>query len=566
MTNYRFRPLLVLMAICLALAAVSGQSWGAEPPKSVLILPFKMNASQDMTFLQQGIQDMLTSRLAWENHVQILPAAQARQAYDQVQGNIDEGTARKLAQNVGADYVLFGSVTVLGQSVSLDAKILDLKTAGAPVSAFAQSQGMDGVIPKVNQFAEDVNFKVFGRGSAPQEAARTQTESQEPMPSYRRHPDYLLTGQEGQNMSPLNPNFLAEPGRGDEGGFWKSPAFPVTIIGMDIGDIDADGKNELVYASYNTVFVGRMENGQFIKLTKYEGFVKDRFLSLDVADINGNGRAEIFVSAQRDYDARSLVLEFQGDHLAPLVKDSPWYYRVVELPTGRTLLGQRSGAGEMFFGPIQEMRPAGNDYAPTTALSLPGGVNLFNFTISDLSGPGKENVVMIDSFEKLVVLSRGGQDLWRSQEYFGGTLNYIKLPARTATSESLVDNTDQRYYIPSRIVTVDLNADGKKEILAAVNQISSSRMFERLRDFSRGAIHSLSFDQMSVRLNWRSRELPGGLTDYQVKDYNNDGKPDLVVVVNVKTGTGIMDSRSNIVAYDLASPEEMKKAEQAREQ
>ena len=72
----------------------------------------------------------------------------------------------------------------------------------------------------------------------------------------RRHPDYLLTGEEGRNLSPLNPNFIAAVGAEEkEGSFWRSPSIPIAIVGMDIGDVDGDGKNEMVFSSRNTLYV-----------------------------------------------------------------------------------------------------------------------------------------------------------------------------------------------------------------------------------------------------------------------------------------------------------------------
>ena len=76
----------------------------------------------------------------------------------------------------------------------------------------------------------------------------------------------------------------------------------------------------------------------------------------------------------------------------------------------------------------------------------------------------------------------------------------------------------------------------------------------------------MSFDELAVRENWHSRKLPGFLVDYQVKDYDNDGKLDLIVAANTKYGEGMVSSRSTIVAYQLASPEEIRKAEQERKQ
>ncbi len=565
MISPRLRPLLLILAVFTAVSiGLAMPARAADQPAKVLVLPFKMNAQQDMTFLQQGIQDMLVSRLSWENKVLVLPKGQARQVFDQFKGVVDESVAKKLASDLGADYVMFGSVTVLGQSVSLDAKMLDAKGQAAPISAFAQSPNMDGVIPRVNQFAEEVNAKVFGRGTVAAAPAAAPAE-QEELPTYRRHPDYLLTGREGQTLSPLNPNFLSVPGAMNDQGFWRSPTLPIVITGLVMGDVDGDGRSEMVYTSRNSVYVARIEQDSFTRVAKYDGKTTDNFVTVDLADVNGNGVPEIFISNQQRFDAKSLVLEMRDGQLAIVEKDMPYYLRVVDMPSGRRLLGQRSGIGELFYGGIFEMGFSKGKYTQMTPVNLPGFINVLNFSLADLTGSGLENLVYIDHREMMVVSSRGGQRQWRGQDYFANTMNYLQAPAGRMGSSNQIDEAPEKYYVPARLLITDLDEDGKKEMIVAKNEFSYTPMFERLRSFERGNIQSLGFSQMAVRQNWHSRDLPGTLVDYQINDYNNDGKRDLVVAVNVSTGEGLSDARSNIVAYELASPEEMKKAAETQD-
>jgi len=73
-----------------------------------------------------------------------------------------------------------------------------------------------------------------------------------------------------------------------------------------------------------------------------------------------------------------------------------------------------------------------------------------------------------------------------------------------------------------------------------------------LRGVSSGAVYSLTFNQMSLTENWRSPVLGGYPVDYQIKDYDNNGSPDLIIAVIFKTGESLLsNSRSAIVAYSL---------------
>ena len=563
MKGKRFIPTVILLTVGMILI-ISGLCWAA--PKRVLVLPFKMNAAQDTSYLQQGILDMLSSRLEWANRVVVMPKAEARAAFDKFKGNIDKTSALELGRSVGADYVLFGSVTMLGENVSLDANMLDLASLSTPVTVFSQTEGLDGVIPKINEFAQNINAKVFGRGTAAAsgDSPRPQTQPVSPLPGHRRHPDYLLTGQEGRSTSPLNPNFIAAVGAKDqEGSFWRSPSIPQAIVGMDIGDVDADGKNEVVYASATTVYVNRVENGRFQRVALHKVQAGYRLLSVDVEDVDGDGRAEIFVSSQQRFNARSFVFEVRNGKIFTKVKDSPWYYRVVYLTEGRRLVGQRSGTGEAFYRGPQIMKAAGGGYVPDKPLKLPKGYNLFGVAVAMLSEGGKEHLVAVSEGEHLMLLSRGGQEIWKSKDYFAGTMNYIEYPwGLDRDQDVLEDDRPRRIWLPSRLIITDLDDDGQKEIIVAKNEFAGTRLMSRLRFFDQGAIYSLRFSQLAIRENWRSRNLPGPLSDYQIKDYDNDGRPDLVTAVVIKQGDGMMDGRSAIVAYQLAGPEEMRRTKE----
>ncbi len=152
------------VTIIMALLAVRS-SYAADPttPKKIAVLPFQINAAQDLGYLREGILDMLASRLAWEGKVQVIEKNLVKEAMAGRQGPLNEAAARQVGKALGADYVLFGSLTVFGDSVSMDAQMVDLTGDKAPVTVFAQTKGMNEVIPRINDFAQDINSKIFGR-------------------------------------------------------------------------------------------------------------------------------------------------------------------------------------------------------------------------------------------------------------------------------------------------------------------------------------------------------------------------------------------------------------------
>jgi len=532
-----------LLAILLVPALVQ-PGIAQETVSKVLILPFKINAAQDLTYIQEGIQDMLSTRLAQAGRVQILAKSTARQAFTEAQGVVDQKIARSLGQKYGADYVIYGSLTMIGQSLSLDASIIGLLEEKPFITVHTQSEGMDALIPKVNSFAEDINLKVFKRSpDQTQTAAPPAARPAEPeaVPVYRRHPDSLLVLSEG-----------AETGGSLSGeGFWRSPAIPEAISGLDVADVDGDGRNEIVYCSKHQVTVVRLENRIFRKIATYEGSVSENFFTLDAADINRNGRAEIFVNNQSSDRVKSMVLEWKDNRLEPIVKDKSWIYRIVNLPSGPALFGQQSTIAEFFFGRIKKLTARGGGYEPDTVQpQLKKDLNVLSFSLARFTGETNDTLVAIDINEELRLYTMGSAPLWEGDDLFGGSPLYTK-----------ISNTDplgsygilRYYYIPPRILTVDADGDKYQDILISQTRRSSaSGIAPALRPLTGGSVHALTFDQLALKEKWRSPNLSGYPVDYQVKDYNNDGQTELIIAVLYNTGEGAFSrGRSIIVAYSL---------------
>ncbi|MBW2602025.1 MAG: hypothetical protein JRD47_08920, partial [Deltaproteobacteria bacterium] len=82
MISKRFTALLLAIAlVCLC----SANLWAKKPSK-VAILPFKINSAEDLSFLQNGIVDMLTTRLSWKDKVAIIEKKHVENALAETAG------------------------------------------------------------------------------------------------------------------------------------------------------------------------------------------------------------------------------------------------------------------------------------------------------------------------------------------------------------------------------------------------------------------------------------------------------------------------------------------------
>jgi hypothetical protein len=96
----------------------------------------------------------------------------------------------------------------------------------------------------------------------------------------------------------------------------------------------------------------------------------------------------------------------------------------------------------------------------------------------------------------------------------------------------------------------DPQGDGINEVIINKNH-APSRLLDRIRSFDKGEVYSLVWDEGSLLTSWKTREVNGYISDFQVKDADNDGNVELVVAT-VDFGD-IFDKKikSNILFFEL---------------
>jgi TolB-like protein len=549
---------------CMAAQTPAGGDTG---PARVAILPFTMNTPANLNYLQSGIRDMLSSRLSWQGKVQVLDKSESDRAAKGAK-ELSQSEAVRIGAGLKVDYVLYGSITSTGQSVSIDAKMVPVSGKTEPVSFFAQTKSLDDVMPQVNMFAQQINQKIFGKPQDKSQQASAEAEAQA-----TRNPELLLPGAigGGDKISYLNPNFIEVTPEGAlrQPGLWRSQDFQGGILGMDVGDLDGDGKAEIVTMQVRKLIIYKKENQGLRQIAQFEGTAVDRFIWVSVADIYRDGKAYIFLTnlrtrnssnaqvdsardrADQSDDISSFVLSLSGGKLQVVAKNVPYFMNAVHLgPRGKVLIGQKQGGKyeNAFTGPICELQLHGSSVVQGPAVSLPKEANVFNFAKADLNNDRLEKLVMLDDTHKLTIVNPGGDLVWRGTGVWGATTNAFE-----AKVEDRRWSMVEMFAIPTPILITDLRKTGIPEIVTCRNTTSFDQwMPQSMKYYDRGEIVSLSWDNLGLTENWKTRELNGQVTSLRLGDLEGTGKQQLVIsMVYPKDLLKLWDARSVIFTYDL---------------
>ena len=183
-------------------------------------------------------------------------------------------------------------------------------------------------------------------------------------------------------------------------------------------------------------------------------------------------------------------------------------------------------------------------------MDFPPGTNIYGVAMADIRGEGKPQIIALDRFDRLNVISEDGKTMWKSIDRFGGT--DIFYDTKKKWRDDYKDGSPYRVYIPGRILVKDLYGDGIPQIIINKNELTT-RIFEKARSFESGEIYCLIWDESDLVTDWKTRTLRDYIADFQVKDVDNDGNEDLVfaVVGSKETGEGDSGLFSNKIVSNI---------------
>ncbi len=546
MTHKMMRNVWLFVAVLSIFILVTITPGWCSQSKKVAVVPFFINSPQDLGFLQDGLFNMLFSRLSDPGKVDVMD----RETIDKVmakakeslgsKGSLTESSARIIGANMGVDYVLFGSLTHFGESVSLDAGMVDMTGAKPTMTFFEQSNKMGDVIPMVNTFAGDINQKVFNR-SIDNEMYAGPKPKGSPSQGALQYADGQTEGESGGFIN------LQQTG---QQGFQTYARFDDQVNAMAVGDLTHDGKIQVATAGDYEIFIHKIEGSRLLLDKKLEFSSTNRIISLDIADINKNGYPEIFVTSLNIHrlGLKSFVLEYNGSTYITLTEDEPYYYRVIDGPAkDKILLGQKSAVNP-FKGNIYTMKAEGKSYVVDKNLRMPNSASVLSIANGPVTAKETFETVLINEHGRLTIVSDTGKIDWEGNKKFGSTAHYFLLP-RNDTDASF----QERVYFHPRILFYDIDDDGKPEIFAVKNEELGGGAFGRYKKFTNGSLEILSWNGIALAPVAKTRSVQGWISDFAIADMDGDGKKELVVSVVGKSKffTGTKGQPSSIISYKL---------------
>lgn len=125
----------------------------------VLVLPFEIHASQDLSYLKKEIPEFIQANLQTEGAV-LVEMDDTRHA-ETASAAADVDSLRQIGMQAGADYVIWGSMTRLGNNISLDTSMVETMGSQPVFSIYEAGTGMESLSVVAKRSAEKLAQRLF---------------------------------------------------------------------------------------------------------------------------------------------------------------------------------------------------------------------------------------------------------------------------------------------------------------------------------------------------------------------------------------------------------------------
>ncbi len=151
--NVLLRRVLVFLPITLLVLAAGTSHAGQQ---QVLVLPFEINAPDELEYLQSGLPSMLTSSLRDKGLEVVEPELGQTLITREEISYLDMEQAKRLALLGDGRFALYGTFNAVDEYISLDARLVDGYGERETVPFYIVKEGIINILPAVEELAEKV--------------------------------------------------------------------------------------------------------------------------------------------------------------------------------------------------------------------------------------------------------------------------------------------------------------------------------------------------------------------------------------------------------------------------
>ena len=399
----------------------------------------------------------------------------------------------------GAQALVKGSYIQLGKVFSIDVTVRD-QSGGILGRAFEQGERQEDVLPAMTKVAEKLQGLLQPDRSVASVPVQQETPAI-PVPKAAGKTDVIRTETVGRSTS----------------GGMVSQRMPGVYSGIaPLRSID--GGREVYLLRERSLHVVRQDiKGE--ELAKAEFGRDDKAIALDSADLDGDGIPEAYVTILQGEEVASQVWVYKDNKLVRVAQKLPYFFRVLGPWNARQLYAQEMGRLEDFYGPVLQVKRGNSGYEFVSPVKLPKFAHIFNFNrFRDREGNDRFVVIHPDGY--LMVFSEAGEELWRSNDKYGGSEVYFTRDDQERMR--FTGSAVRKIFTEQRLIVT-----GRGEIVVPAN---SGWVIGTSRNYSKNTIYGFTWNGVTLEEQWHTNASQNYLADF----FYDETRKELVMLEIVK--------------------------------
>ncbi|OIQ51688.1 Outer membrane protein assembly factor BamA precursor [Pseudodesulfovibrio hydrargyri] len=151
-----------MIAVFIVLAAGTGHA--AEKLNqdvSVAVLPFEVNAGDDLSYLKDSLPELLSDRLKEVGFKVVAAEEVGRKIADKGYTQFDPDKAREIALLAGAQFSVYGSLNQIGENLTIDARLVDAYAKDTGKKLSVTKQGLINLLPAVDALVDRMRMDLL---------------------------------------------------------------------------------------------------------------------------------------------------------------------------------------------------------------------------------------------------------------------------------------------------------------------------------------------------------------------------------------------------------------------
>ncbi len=130
----------------------------AQDVKKIVLLPFDIYSKTNTVLLQESVYKGIASELTKSKHIQLIDRSLFLKT---IEGKrVDEKAAISVGKVTGADYVIMGSLSEIGEQISVDVRVVDIKEGKMLPGIFSSGKGIESIGRIASQLRKDLLIKL----------------------------------------------------------------------------------------------------------------------------------------------------------------------------------------------------------------------------------------------------------------------------------------------------------------------------------------------------------------------------------------------------------------------